>query len=61
MALRARGVRAANGLGLLIEQALLAQEFWHGSMPPRTALEEAVGCTDPFAPWSGPPGGSPGD
>src|SRR5262249_54024798 len=34
-ALRARGVRAANGLGLLVEQALLSQEFWHGSPPPR--------------------------
>jgi shikimate 5-dehydrogenase len=33
---------------MLIEQALLAQEFWHGTMPPRTALEEAVGWTDPF-------------
>jgi shikimate dehydrogenase len=47
-AVRARGVRAANGLGMLIEQALLAQEFWHGTTPPRTALEEAVAWSDPF-------------
>jgi shikimate dehydrogenase len=48
LALRARGVRAANGLGMLIEQALLAQEFWHHTMPPRTPLEEAVEWGDPF-------------
>lgn len=48
-ALRARGVRAANGLGLLIEQALLAQDFWFGEEPPRRALEEAVQWSDPFA------------
>jgi len=48
-AVRARGVRAANGLGMLIEQALLSQEFWHGTTPPRTALEEAVGWSDPFS------------
>jgi shikimate dehydrogenase len=47
-AVRARGVKAANGLGMLIEQALLAQEFWHGTMPPRSALEEAVEWSDPF-------------
>ena len=47
-AVRARGVRAANGLGMLIEQALLSEEFWHGTTPPRTALEEAVGWSDPF-------------
>jgi shikimate dehydrogenase len=57
LALRARGVRSANGLGLLVEQALLSQEYWHGSLPPRSALEEAVGCTDPFAPAGvSPPG-----
>jgi len=48
LAVRARGVRAANGLGMLIEQALLAQEFWHQTTPPRTALEEAVEWSDPF-------------
>jgi shikimate dehydrogenase len=47
-AVRARGIRAANGLGMLIEQALLSQEFWHGTTPPRSALEEAVGWSDPF-------------
>jgi shikimate dehydrogenase len=52
-ALRARGVRAANGIGLLVEQALFAQEFWFGEEPPRSALEEAVPWSDPFSP---PPG-----
>jgi shikimate dehydrogenase len=55
-ALAARGVRSANGLGLLIEQALLAQRFWFGEEPPRHALEEAVAWTDPF---SSAPGSSP--
>ena len=49
-AVRARGVRGANGLGMLIEQALLSQELWHRTMPPRSALEEAVAWSDPFSP-----------
>jgi shikimate dehydrogenase len=49
-AMRARGVRAANGLGLLVEQARLAQEFWFGEAPPRRALEEVVAWADPFSP-----------
>jgi len=53
-AVRARGVRSANGLGMLIEQALLSQELWHHSTPPRSALEEAVAWSEPFSP--GPPG-----
>lgn len=57
VALRARGVRAANGLGLLIEQARLAQEYWFGERPPRRALEEAVAWNGPFSPP--PSGGSP--
>ena len=58
--LRARGVRAANGLGLLIEQALEAQRFWFGTRPPRPALEAAVGWQDPFSPPSSRgPEGSP--
>lgn len=48
LAVRARGIKGANGLGMLIEQALLSQEFWHGTTPPRTALEEAVSWSDPF-------------
>ncbi|MEO6462859.1 MAG: shikimate dehydrogenase [Candidatus Eisenbacteria bacterium] len=56
-ALRARGVKAANGLGLLVEQALLAQEFWFGQAPPRHALEEAVAWGDPFSPPGGLPAG----
>jgi shikimate dehydrogenase len=59
-ALRARGVRAANGLGLLIEQALLAQRFWFGVEPPRSALEEAVRWRDPFAPSPASSGEAPG-
>ncbi|MGH7725204.1 MAG: shikimate dehydrogenase family protein [Candidatus Eiseniibacteriota bacterium] len=47
--LRAIGRRAANGLGLLIEQAMLAQAFWFGEEPPRSALEGAVRWSDPFA------------
>ncbi len=59
-ALRGRGVRAANGLGLLVEQALLAQEFWFAETPPRRALEEAVAWDDPFSPRrSGGSAGSP--
>jgi shikimate dehydrogenase len=58
-ALRARGIRAANGLGLLLEQALFAQEFWFGEPPPRRALEEAVAWADPFPPATSRP--SPGD
>lgn len=49
-AVRSRGVRAANGLGLLLEQARLAQQFWFGVPPPRRALEEAVAWADPFSP-----------
>jgi shikimate dehydrogenase len=49
-ALKARRVRSANGLGLLIEQALLAQDFWNHATPPRIALEEAVSWSEPFAP-----------
>jgi shikimate dehydrogenase len=56
-ALRARGVRAANGIGLLVEQALLAQAFWFGNEPPRSALEEALPWSDPFSP---PPADSRG-
>ncbi len=59
-ALRTRGVRAANGLGLLVEQALLAQRFWFGQEPPRSALEEAVRWSDPFAFSSASSGEAPG-
>ncbi len=48
-ALRERGRRVANGLGLLIEQAMFAQAFWFGEEPPRRALEEAVPWAGPFA------------
>ena len=57
-ALRAAGVPAANGLGLLLEQALLAQRTWFAAEPPRRALEEAVAWVEPFSPAL--PGPSPG-
>ncbi len=57
-ALRARGVRAANGIGLLVEQALFAQAFWFGDEPPREALEEALPWKDPFS-APGEPGAGP--
>jgi len=59
-ALRRRGVRAANGLGMLLEQARLAQQFWFGALPPRSALEEAVSWSDPFGPSSASEGGGSG-
>ena len=49
-AARARGLQAANGLGLLLEQAIASQEFWFGETPPRQALEEAVGWSGAFVP-----------
>ncbi len=41
-AARAAGLRAANGLGMLVEQAALAFEVWTGRAVPRRALWEAV-------------------
>jgi len=43
-------------MGLLIEQALLAQRFWFAEVPPRHALEAAVQWSDPFAALPGAPG-----
>jgi shikimate dehydrogenase len=39
---RASGLQAANGLGMLIEQAALAFETWSGQTAPRDAMREAV-------------------
>ena len=39
---RAQGLKAANGLGMLIEQAALAFEIWTGHHPPREILYQSV-------------------
>jgi shikimate dehydrogenase len=41
-AARLAGLRAATGLGMLVEQAALAFEMWTGRAIPRTALWEAA-------------------
>ena len=41
-AARAAGLRAANGLGMLIEQAILGFEIWTGRRPSRQALWQAA-------------------
>lgn len=42
-ALRARGVRASDGLGMLIHQARRSIALWTGRTPPLEPLEAAVG------------------
>lgn len=44
---RAQGLNASTGLGMLIEQAILAFEKWTGRIPPRDVLFDAVGATRP--------------
>jgi len=41
-AARAQGLRAATGLGMLIEQAALGFEMWTGHLPSREILRAAV-------------------
>jgi shikimate dehydrogenase len=41
-ACRARGLRAADGLALLVEQGALSFERWFGAMPDRDAMWKAV-------------------
>jgi shikimate dehydrogenase len=41
-ACRARGLRAADGLAMLVEQGALAFERWFGTMPDRDAMWRAV-------------------
>lgn len=44
---RSQGLRAATGLGMLIEQAALSFEVWTGHTPPRDVLFESVRATRP--------------
>jgi shikimate dehydrogenase len=46
---RARGHRAVDGLGMLVEQGALAFERWFGVPAPRSAMRQAVG-RPPVAP-----------
>lgn len=39
---RAAGLPATTGLGMLVEQAVLAFKIWTGHSPPRSALFEAI-------------------
>jgi shikimate dehydrogenase len=41
--LRARGINAEDGLGMLVEQAALAFSWWFGAEPDREAMAAAVG------------------
>jgi shikimate dehydrogenase len=43
---RAAGLQAANGLGMLVEQAALAFELWTGRSVPRAIMFEAVHRTN---------------
>jgi shikimate dehydrogenase len=42
-ALRKRGIKAEDGLAMLVEQAALAWSWWFGSDPDRAVMAEAVG------------------
>ncbi|MFI5244580.1 MAG: shikimate dehydrogenase family protein [Gemmatimonadales bacterium] len=42
-ACRARGLRAADGLAMLVEQGALAFERWFGAIPDREAMWKSVG------------------
>jgi shikimate dehydrogenase len=42
-AARARGLRCANGLGMLVEQGALAFKLWLGVEPPRDVMRAALG------------------
>ena len=39
---RAQGLNATTGLGMLIEQAVLAFELWTGHTPPGNILHDSV-------------------
>ena len=41
-ACRARGLRAADGLAMLVEQGALAFERWFGAIPDRDAMWDAA-------------------
>lgn len=42
-ALRKRGIKAEDGLAMLVEQAALAWSWWFGADPDRSVMSEAVG------------------
>lgn len=48
-AARARGLEAANGLGMLVHQGALSFTLWTGREAPRVAMAEAVGYSVPSA------------
>ena len=39
---RARGLRCANGLGMLVAQGAVAFELWLGVPPPRDVMRAAI-------------------
>jgi shikimate dehydrogenase len=43
LACRAHGLRAADGLGMLLEQGALSFERWFGCVPDRAAMKHALG------------------
>jgi shikimate dehydrogenase len=46
VAARARGVRVANGLGMLVHQAALSFERWTGVAPPLAVMRAAAGLAE---------------
>jgi shikimate dehydrogenase len=39
---RAAGLKASNGLGMLVEQAALSFEIWSGQVPPLQAMWQSL-------------------
>jgi shikimate dehydrogenase len=49
-AARSRGIRCANGLGMLVHQAALAFELWTGVDAPIAVMRGAAAAQDPRRP-----------